>query len=277
MAKDVVSVIIPAFNEEGVIERNLKSLKKQTYNWVEAIVVDDGSTDNTVNLAKKYTDKVFEREHSERSVQRNFGASRAKGKYLFFLDADMELTEMVIEECVALVNAKDKIGAIAIPEIPVAISFWEKVKAHEREIYNLEGDEATDAARFFTKELFDKVGGYDENITGPEDWDLPERIKRLGYNIGRINAKIKHHERVPNPFKVAKKKYYYGLKSHRYMKKHGVSPVSSKTIYFLRPVFYKNWKLLAKKPILTLAMIFMLTLEQTSGGMGYIVGRINNL
>jgi hypothetical protein len=127
----------------------------------------------------------------------------------------------------------------------------------------------------FTQSFYSR--GYDEKITGPEDWDFLERIKKLGYRIGRIKYRIKHHERVPNPFKVARKKYYYGLKSHRYMKKHNLSPISTKTIYFFRPVFYKNRRKLVKSPILTLAMIFMLTLEQLAGGLGYFIGKVKDL
>src|SRR5687768_16358333 len=99
MNKPLVSIIIPTYNEDRNIERHLRSIKAQSYPNCEAIVVDDGSIDNTVALAKKYTSKVFPRKHAERSVQRNFGASKAKGQYVVFLDADMELTPHVIKSC----------------------------------------------------------------------------------------------------------------------------------------------------------------------------------
>jgi glycosyltransferase involved in cell wall biosynthesis len=277
MNKLLVSVIIPAFNESKVIERNLKSLIRQTYKDIEIIVVDDSSKDNTPVLAKKYTKNVFIRKHAERSVQRNFGASKARGKYLLFLDADMELLPNVVEECVKMATNNKKIGAIAIPEKSVATTYWEKVKAFERSFYDHEGGDLTDAARFFKADAFRKVGGYDEKITGPEDWDLPDRVVPSGYKIGRINSFILHYERVGNPFSVAKKKYYYALKSHRYFEKNKVSVLGPKTIYFLRPVFYTNWKIILFNPILSISMIFMLTLEQFAGGIGYLVGKIKRL
>jgi glycosyltransferase involved in cell wall biosynthesis len=276
MPSDLVSIVVPAYNEEDVIGRLLRSIKCQTYKNIEVIVIDDGSTDKTVKIARKYAEKVFTRKHAERSVQRNFGVKRSRGKYLLILDSDMKLTPNVVKECVEKILTDKKIGAIAIPEESVARTFWEKVKAFERRMYNLLGDEITDAARFFPKELFNKVGGYDEEITGPEDWDLPERILKLGFKQERIQSKIYHYERIPNPFMLAKKKYYYALKAHRYLKRHKISPVSTKTVYFLRPVFYRNWRILVRNPVMTLAMFFMLTLEQVGGGLGYLFGKYEN-
>lgn len=212
--KPLVSVIIPAYNEEKVIGRLLKSVKKQTWKNIEVIVVDDASTDRTAKIAGRFA-RVYIRAHAERSIQRNFGAKKAKGDFLLFLDADMELIEDVIRECVEKMERDGKIGGLNIPEESVATNFWERVKAFERTFYNLEGDEVTDAARFFRKSAFVKAGGYDETITGPEDWDLPDTISKKGYKISRIKAKLYHHERVPNPLSLAKKKYYYALKAPR--------------------------------------------------------------
>lgn len=277
LMKQKVSIIIPAFNEEKVIERLLKSLKKQTYKNCEVIVIDDSSVDNTVKIAKQYTPNVYTRKHAERSIQRNFGAGISKGEYLLFLDADMELTPGVVKECVEKIQKDKKSGAIAIPEKSIALTFWEKVKAFERSIYNLEGDSITDAARFFTREAFNKAEGYDESITGPEDWDLPDTIRELGYKQNRIKAIIYHYERVPSPLALARKKYYYGLRAYRYLTKHKISVISAKTIYFLRPVFYKNWARIIIHPVLSLGMMMMLSAELIGGGLGFLMGRIKKL
>lgn len=277
MENSLVSVIIPTFNESKNIAKCLKSIKKQSHSKIEIVVVDSiRTTDSTLNLAKKFTKKVY-KFGTERSQQRNFGEKKAKGKYLLFLDADMELSKNVISECVDVAELNENVGGVVIPEKPMAVTFWEKVKAHERSIYNVKGDPVTDAARFFTREAFDAAGGYDELITGPEDWDLPETVKKKGYKIERILAKIKHFERISNPFVLAKKKYYYGVKSYRYLSKHDISTISPKTIYFLRPIFYKNWRMLIAHPVLSLAMIVMFTLELIGGGFGYIVGRTKGI
>ena len=67
-----VSIVIPAFNEEQNIARIITSISKQTYKNFEVIVVDDGSTDSTVKIAKSLGVKVFARNHSESIIQRNF-------------------------------------------------------------------------------------------------------------------------------------------------------------------------------------------------------------
>jgi glycosyltransferase involved in cell wall biosynthesis len=273
MAYPLVSIIIPAFNEQNVIERLLLSINNQTYKNTETIVIDDNSSDKTLEVAKKYTKKAYKQKHAERSVQRNYGASAATGKYLLFLDADMELTPKVVEQCVQVAEKSLNVGCVVIPETPVARSFWEKIKAFERDLYNKFGDEFTDAARFFPKTVFNEVGGYDEKITGPEDWDLPETIKKKGYACIRIDSRILHHERVPSLLKLAKKKFYYALKTSVYLEKHGISPFSAKTVYFLRPVFYKQWRELLTHPVLTFWMFLMLSIEGLAGLAGFIWGK----
>src|SRR3989344_2359857 len=176
----LVSIVIPAYNEEKVVKNLLVSIKQQSYPKIEVIVIDDSSTDGTFQVARGFTSRVFTRKHAERSAQRNFGARKAKGKYLLFLDADMELSKSVVKECVEAIENDKNVGAIVIPEKSLATNFWEAVKAFERSFYNLEGDTFVEAPRFFRRSVFVKVGGYDETITGPEDWDLPETIKSFG-------------------------------------------------------------------------------------------------
>lgn len=277
MSKPLVSVIIPCYNEEKNIKRLLLSIQNQTYKHIEAIVVDDQSTDNTVGIAKKYTRKVFTQKHAERSKQRNYGARQAKGEFLFFLDADMKLGNGVIKECVDKCLKDNKVGGVSVPETSVAKTYWERVKAFERAFYNESGDSTTDAERFFSKAAFNKVGGYDQTITGPEDWDLPERIKKAGFKMERTISRIYHYERVPSPWKLAQKKYYYALTSHRYLKKHDIPVISPKTIYFLRPVFYRNWKKLLSNLELTAGLITMFTFELLGGGLGFLTGKFRKL
>ncbi len=276
MKQSVVSIIVTTKNESQVLERLLKSVKNQTYSAIELIVVDNHSTDTTRKIAEKYTKKVFDF-GPERSAQRNYGAKKSKGEYILFLDADMELTPKVVKACVEMVEKNKKIAAVAIPEKSVAHLFWEKVKAFERSFYNESGDATTDAERFFKRSIFEKVGGYDESITGPEDWDLPERIHKKGFGKARINERLYHHERVVSPYALAKKKYYYALTSHRYLKKHKIATFSPKTIYFLRPIFYQQWRKLLSHPILSIAMFYMFSLELLAGGTGFLVGKYKNL
>lgn len=272
----IVSIIVTTKNEEKVIGRLLASIKKQSYKNFEIILVDNSSTDQTVRIAKKSNVKIVNF-GPERSAQRNYGAKIARGNYLLFVDADMQISRNVIKECIKVVSGNKNIGAVVIPEVSEARNFWEKVKGFERSFYNEQGDPVTDAARFFLKKAFIQGGGYDEDITGPEDWDLPETIKEKGYLIERVSARIRHRERISSPIALAKKKFYYGQHAYKYFKKHKIPILGSKTIYFLRPIFYRNSFKIIRHPILSAGMILMLSVEMLGGGLGYLVGRIRKL
>lgn len=271
-----ISVIITTKNEERNIGRCLRALQKQKYKNFEIIVVDNNSTDDTQKISGKYTKNVYNK-GPERSSQRNFGAQKSHGKYLLFIDADMELSSNVLSECISLVTSKENVGGITIPEVAIGKNYFEKVKAFERSIYNESGDQFTDAARFFPKSVFEKVGGYDETITGPEDWDLPDSIRKEGYQILRIAATINHYEYIPSLFALLRKKYYYAKRAHRYLRKQNIQVVSPKTVYFLRPVFYKHWRKYFSHPLLFLGMVILLSGELISGGIGFIEGKVRNI
>ncbi len=91
----MISIIIPTKNEESVIEKTLTSLKNNLSLPHEIIVTDGASTDKTVEIAKKYADKVVEHAGPERqtiAAGRNAGAAVAAGDFLAFMDADCSVT-----------------------------------------------------------------------------------------------------------------------------------------------------------------------------------------
>lgn len=273
----VVSIIVHTKNSQRTIEKHLQSILDQSYSQIEIIMVDNNSTDNTIKMAKKITDKkTFPVDNiftfgPERSAQRNFGAKNANGEYYFVPDCDMFLEKNVIKECVDLATEDSTIKAIVIPEKSIGEGFWSTCKALERSCYL--GDSTIEAARFFEKKAFWEMGGYDEELTGPEDWDLPQKIKSK-YKIGRIKSFILHDEGNISLLSLAKKKYYYGLKVSRYIQKHPVSSTVQQIIYLLRPAFYKNWRLLIKSPFFAGGMIVMLFIEQIAGFTGFVRGSL---
>lgn len=89
-----ISVIIPAYNVENYIRRCLDSLVNQTYENMEIIVVNDGSTDRTEQIVEEYTEKhdgkvfLYSQENKGQAEARNFGLARASGEYIGFVDSD---------------------------------------------------------------------------------------------------------------------------------------------------------------------------------------------
>ncbi|QQS38621.1 glycosyltransferase [Candidatus Woesebacteria bacterium] len=260
-----VSIIIPTFNEEKNIKRLLVSIGKQSYKNIESIVVDDGSTDKTVSIANKYATRVYARKHAERSIQRNFGANRAKGDYLVFLDADMELTPNVVLNCIEIIS-NSKYKALIIPEKTTGGSFMSRVRRFEREMYM--GDATIEVARFFDKKIFNEFDGYDVKLTGAEDYDLPYRISKR-HKIGWSTEWLLHHEETLTLPKQLRKKYYYAAKSASYAKKHP-ELISSQGNMLFRKAYFKNWKKFIFHPILGLTFIAIRILEATSAILGYI-------
>ena len=117
-----VSIVIPAYNSEKTLEKCLKSIRDQTYGNIEIIVVDKFSKDRTVEIAKRYGARIIYDE-GERTRAKNIGLKKAKGKYVLFVDSDMELSKEVVEECVNFIESDESIGGIVIPERSVGRSF----------------------------------------------------------------------------------------------------------------------------------------------------------
>lgn len=106
---NLVSIIIPTYNNANTICRSVDSCINQTYGNIEIIVIDDGSTDNTKEVLSKYNSderfKYIYQDNQERSTARNHGLDVAKGKYIQFLDSDDEIYPTKIEKQVNFLDA----------------------------------------------------------------------------------------------------------------------------------------------------------------------------
>lgn len=110
MENELVSIIVPNYNGEEYIEKCLKKLLDQTYQNVEIVLVDDGSTDNSKEIIEKFEDKRIKKlyiEHNGVSNARNIGIKNAKGKYLMFLDADDLLERVAIQNLCQIMKEGD--------------------------------------------------------------------------------------------------------------------------------------------------------------------------
>lgn len=255
----LVSVIVTTRNEERHIGNCLESVKKQTYSreLIEIIVVDNNSSDKTKEIALGYTDKVYTC-GPERSAQRNFGVRQAKGKYILYLDSDMTLSPGVIAECVDKCESGGY-AALYIPERIIGEGFLIKVRDFERGFYTAT---CIDAVRFVRKDKFLETGGFDETLTGPEDWDFDRRIGLIG-KTAVINGCLYHNEDNFDLKKYVEKKLYYTRDFERYALKWGRQDRTIKRQmgpgYRYLGIFLekgKFWRLFSH-PFLSLAMYFL--------------------
>lgn len=198
-----ISVVIPTYNSESVIGDCLKSIIEQSLAPYEIIVSDGGSTDRTVEIARGFGATVIQMDPN-RSAQRNAAAARASGKYVFFVDSDMRLSQDVLSDCIQCMGAD--IAALVIPEVFVGEGYWASVRGFERSFYD--NVWYLEAARFYVRDQFQRLGGFDSRMVGPEDWDLDQRVRALG-DVGRIEGKIYHNEGRIKLRKLVGKKGHY--------------------------------------------------------------------
>ncbi|MEM3335898.1 MAG: glycosyltransferase family A protein [Candidatus Aenigmatarchaeota archaeon] len=268
--KPLVSIIIPTYNSEKTLAKCLESIKNQSYKNIEIIVVDRFSKDKTAEIAKEYGARVFKL-NSERAKAKNFGLKKAKGKYVCFIDSDMELTNNVIDKCVATIEKDKRIGGIIIPEKSVGNSFWVMVRDFERSFY---AGTQIESARFFRKDVAIKVGGFEDDIEFFEESTLPQKIERLGYNVNiRIKSKILHHEENFSLWRWLKKKFYYGKSALRYKEKFNEYATKQMSIFYRFSILITN-KRFYSKPLLGLGVIILKLLEYFSAGLGYLVSKV---
>jgi glycosyltransferase involved in cell wall biosynthesis len=179
------SVIIPAKNEALNISRCINSIYKSTKNQgkVEIIVIDNGSTDKTVAIAKSKGAIVFTDKTANVSGLRNLGASKASHNIIAFIDADCEALPGWLENANKTLS-ESKVGLTGdfclVPETHgwIENSLYAKVERQKRNVAYL------GSANMVTKsDIFFHVGGFDTNALTGEDYIFCVKLKKYGYRV----------------------------------------------------------------------------------------------
>ena len=203
----LVSIIIPTYNSQNTIKQCLESISQQNYKKIEILVVDRYSKDATVQIVKQFKATVFPFK-GERSKAKNYAAKKANGEFLLFIDSDMQLNPKIVEECVSEC-IESAAHAVIIPEESVSLGLiGEQRKTEKKILSNL--NELMELPRFFVKEVFLKLGGFDEKLVCGEDFQFFQKFTAAGYKVGKIKSKILHFEDIPSTYHVFVKAYNYG-------------------------------------------------------------------
>jgi len=270
--KPQVSVIIPTKNSERFLEKCLRSVRAQTYPNVEVIVVDNFSEDRTKLIAERYADSVLLK-GPERSAQVNFGAVHARGKYVYRVDSDVVVESCVVEEAIEKCEVEGFDAVCVHNTSDPSVGFWARVRKLERDCYA--DDELNVAARFFRKEVFEKIGGFNENLIAAEDYDLHNRILKHGFKIGHVKSKEIHVGEPRNLLEVARKHYQYGKTVQRFLDMNSEKGI--KQISPLRSAFIRNWKNFAKYPSLAFGFVLYQVVRYLAAGLGFLSSLGENL
>ena len=112
----LVSIILPAYNEERFLDKCIISLKKQSYKYIEIIVIDDGSNDTTSRIALKHNITLIKTRHGGIGRARNIGIKKAKGTIIVFVDADMVLHKDYVNNLIKPILSKQCYGTYTTAE-----------------------------------------------------------------------------------------------------------------------------------------------------------------
>lgn len=265
----MVSVLIPTRDSELHLEECLQSLRSQLYPNVELIVVDNGSRDRTQQIARAMAD-VLVTQGAERSGQLNAGARRAGGKYLYRVDGDFVLDPNVIREAVQLCEEHGYDAVAVHNDSDPRVSFWAKVRNFERLMYKY--DRTIVGARFFSKQAFESVGGFDEGLIAGEDYDIHNRLLAAGYRIGTISAGEIHLGEPASLREFASKSYFYGQSIGAFVRRNGLRGLAQ--VSPIRSAFFRHWRNFLRHPVLAGGFVLMQFVKYTCGAAGFFVSRM---
>jgi len=236
----IISVVVPALNEETVIARCLASLREQRLpaNRFEVIVVDNGSVDRTREIARGFRGSlavtVLERSGVRISALRNCGAYAARGRYLAFLDADCIAPPHWLLQIADLLHADESRIVGAQYRIPLDSSWVARAwygdlwrMKHGPVSYVPGGDMA------LSRDVFLNVGGFDETIVTSEDTEFCERAAASSVRIMAVPSLSAVHLGTPQTLEgFYRKQSWHGVNVHRLFLRDILHSKSRKAMLF---------------------------------------------
>lgn len=198
---ELVSVIMPCYNDGQYIEEAIESIKEQTYCDWELLIIDDGSDDEeTVRIINNINDDrimILHTEHLRPAGARNFGIQHARGKYILPVDSDDKIDSTYMEKAVKVIESDEKIGVVYCE----ADLFGEKSGKWDLPAYSFEKillDNVVFVTALFYREDWEKIGGFNINMAaGMEDYDFWLGILELGKDIYQIPEILFHYRIKP--------------------------------------------------------------------------------
>ena len=237
----LVSVIIPTFNEEKYVKSCLSHLAKQTYPNFEVIVSDCDSTDNTAKIAKKFNVKIENTLIRNRSAACNLALLKAKGDYILFTDADVDVPKDWIEKYVKRFSKTDA-QVLGAPNVThFNDGFWAEaigtIKGISSPVYrNGEVIHVPGCNCAYRKQALEGRK-FDKNLLTGEDMDVNLDIVSDGGKIEYADSPAVFHHRRESIRKFARQMYKYGVGYVHLWEKH--PELGNKQLYV--SALYLGW------------------------------------
>lgn len=220
----IISIIIPTYyKSKENLERALKSIVNQKCpkDYYEIVVVDNRGTKEVKEIAKRYGARFIEidNEPPQVCVQRNEGAKISKGKYIYTMDHDIELSSNLVKNFASLIQKKPKIDAWCIPyKIIARGKLLTKIRNFEELFYR---DSVVVSARIIKRGVFWKTETqFDPALnSGPADWDFDLQLMQLNAKFDYIEDYVYHHEEELSLWGFITKKTIYSKGGEIYQDK----------------------------------------------------------
>jgi len=258
----VVSIIIPALNEESKIERTLCSLKNQSIDGenIELIVVDNGSTDHTVEIANKLADQVLVKPNCTVGAARNHGARIAKSGILVCTDADCEFEPEWLETGIRLLKENPDTAFGGGLKAPSDEKSWiEEYWILNQSGTSVQQQDLLGSCIFIRKGNFTLVSGFDEKTTSGEDSDISEKLRKSGVKIC-ISPKLSviHRGSPKNLYSFTKRQIWHSENYIKRIKKSAKDKMFYITIIYMLSVISLITGLTTNSHTITLASLLLL-------------------
>ncbi|MBV1873923.1 MAG: glycosyltransferase family 2 protein [Gammaproteobacteria bacterium] len=230
---ELVSIIIANYNYAEYLSESIRSAEAQTYSNIEIIYIDDGSTDNSLEIAEKFDIKILSQNNQGVSAARNNAVDYAKGKYILFLDADDILMPTAIEHLYNMMSVSDDDVAYIYAQMEYFGNKTELFTSREFCPKALAKGNYISVTCLFQKNKFEEVGGFDRGLIAREDWELFIRFWHHGFRGGLLCESI-----------LMCRKHKDGKKSRFNKQKH---LLQTKLFYqyprfFIKKFFSKPWR-----------------------------------
>jgi glycosyltransferase involved in cell wall biosynthesis len=222
-----VSVIIPAYNASSTIGLTIRSITENSYKNIEIIVVDDGSTESTADIAEKSGAKVIRKSvNTGAADSRNIGVKNSKGEIILFTDADCILSKSAILRLVR--SFKDGYDIVSGSYSKVGYK-KENICSSYHSLYAYYNYRNTSDILFGTmcaairRDFFDKTGGFDSSIKGATVEDLKFQIKLQDIKCRyKLDMKIQvHHNSRSDFYSLIRGYFFRAMYAVELMKKMG--------------------------------------------------------
>ncbi|NEW78270.1 MAG: glycosyltransferase family 2 protein [Gelidibacter sp.] len=245
----LVSIIVPCYKQAHFLGEALQSVLDQTYQDWECIIVNDGSPDNTEEIALQWCAKdkrmsYLKKDNGGLSSARNAGIQISNGEYILPLDADDILHCEYLKKLVPVLNSNEALGIVSCHHyffIKNKLNIIFKYKASGSNYKDLMFENKLMSSSLYRKKCWEEVGGYDESMkNGFEDWEFWLNISKKGWAFTVVEAFLFYYRKAKKSMLVdtinnhAEANMEYIFRKHKELYKEHFDNTAEVLFYYIK-------------------------------------------